>query len=125
MGLAEVHETVSGTVSVSRQTRSADVYVFAWHGKQDKAFADHRTASQWEFLVASESELPTQQSISLTPLRNLARRCTYRSLANNVEEVPTPSQFKARQHAVPEPCPHCAPETSSRTTRTPRPVDTN
>ncbi len=94
--------------------RSADVYVFAWHGEQDRAFADHRTASQWEFLVVAESELPAQRSIGLNPLRKLARLCTYRSLAREVlEAIPAdPSRLKASLVRAPDPCPHCRPAES-------------
>ena len=90
--------------------RSADAYVFAWHGESDEAFADHRTASQWEFLVVPESELPAQKSIGLNPLRKLARPCTYQSLAREVlEAIPDQSLLKAKRYVVPEPCPHCRP----------------
>ena len=95
----------------SEGRRSADVYVFAWHGEPDKAFADHRTASQWEFLVVAESELPAQRSIGLNPLRKLARPCTYRSLAGEVlEAIPDdPSRLKEHLIRAPDPCPHCRP----------------
>lgn len=96
--------------SPSEGGRSADVYVFAWHGEPDEAFADQRAASQWEFLVVPESELPAQKSIGLNPLRQLARRCTYRSLASEVlEAIPDRSLLKAERYALREPCRYCRP----------------
>jgi len=82
--------------------RAADVYVFAWHGESDLAFADHRLASQWEFFVVPESELPEQKTIGLNSLRNRARRCEYGSLAEKVlEAMPDVTLLKAKLHAVP------------------------
>ena len=52
--------------------RHADVYVFAWHGHDDPTFADHRLASQWDFYVVAERELPDQKRIGLRPLQRLA-----------------------------------------------------
>lgn len=86
--------------------------MFAWHGRRDPVVADQRKASQWEFFVVPETELPAdQQSIGLNPLSNLAQPCSYRSLANRVAEA-TPyesSRLKAQLHPAPEPCPHCRP----------------
>ncbi|MCY4622485.1 MAG: hypothetical protein OXD34_11735 [bacterium] len=92
--------------------RSADVYVFAWHGKSDRELADHRKASQWEFFVVPETELPAdQQSIGLNPLRGLVQPCTYRSLADRVTEaIPDDSsRLKASLVRAPDPCGVCRP----------------
>ena len=94
--------------------RLADVYVFAWHEGSDRELADHRNASQWEFFVLPESELPpSQRSISLNPLRRRARPCSYRSLALTVTRaIPRDDRLKAQLHAFPEPCPTCEPSES-------------
>ena len=53
--------------------RHADVYIFAWHGNCDQAFADQRRAEQWEFYVVASDDLPeAQKTISLGPLQKLA-----------------------------------------------------
>ncbi len=89
--------------------RLADVYIFAWHDNDDILEADHRNVAQWQFFVTHESALPQQKSIGLTPLQNLARRCTYQSLASEVLEViPDQSHLKAKLLSpTSEPCPYC------------------
>ncbi|MCY3539270.1 MAG: hypothetical protein OXH10_05415, partial [bacterium] len=105
----------------SQGRRPSDVYVFAWHGESDKAFADHRMASQWEFFVVPESKLPDQKGIGLKPLRKLARRCEYESLAETVlEAIPIDhsllpvdySLLKVNSLVAADPCPHCPPDES-------------
>ena len=94
--------------------RLADVYVFAWHEGSDRELVDHRDASQWEFFVVPESELPpSQRSISLNPLRRRTRPCSYRSLAQRVTSaIPRDDRLKSQLYAYPEPCPTCRPDGS-------------
>lgn len=91
--------------------RPADAYVFAWHAEPDPAFADHRKASQWEFFVVPERELPgSQGSIGLNPLRRLTHASAYRSLARRVTDaLPRDGQLKARLHPAPNRCDACPP----------------
>ena len=62
--------------------RPADIYIFAWHPIERKSKADHRDASQWEFYVVHESELPEQQkTIGVTRIANIASPVSYIELA--------------------------------------------
>ena len=97
------------TLSTEKQ-RHADVYVFAWHGETDPAFADHRNVSQWQFFVVPEQELPpNQQSIGLNPLRRLVDPHDYSALATKVTgALPDPDRFKAKTEIPPGACPECS-----------------
>lgn len=71
----------------SERVRFADIYIFAWHPKDNPDSADHRRAEQWQFFVAPEHRLPDQKTISLNPLQKLAAAVTYDQLAAKVEKV--------------------------------------
>ena len=52
--------------------RQADIYVFAWHRRDDDD-ADHTDPGQWLFFAVAERDLPkSQKSIGLAGLRKLA-----------------------------------------------------
>ena len=74
--------------------RHADIYVFAWHSKEDLKIADHRRPDQWEFFVVAEESLPAPKdgkTDSITPGQlvkcDRAVRCAYKELADNVTKV--------------------------------------
>ena len=55
--------------------RHADLYVFAWHGREDD-HADHTNPRQWGFFVVAEQNLPQgQKSIGLRRLKEMASPC--------------------------------------------------
>ena len=97
------------TLSTEKQ-RHADVYVFAWHGETEHAFADHRNVSQWQFFVVPEQELPPNQlSIGLNPLRRLVDPHDYTALAKKVTAaLPDPARLKAKTEPPPGACPYCS-----------------
>ena len=94
----------------TEKQRHADVYIFAWHGETDHAFADHRNVSQWQFFVVPEQELPpNQHSIGLNPLRRLVDPYDYSTLATKVTgALPAPDRFKAKTELPPGACPQCS-----------------
>ena len=60
-----------GSKWIAAPGRAADIYVFAWHGIEDFARADHRDAKQWRFHVVNAPRLPPQKTISLTGVAGL------------------------------------------------------
>ena len=69
--------------------RPAHVYVFAWHGIEDRNFADHRNLNQWKFYLLTASALPTgQKTIKLSMLKRLgAIECPAEALSSKLELV--------------------------------------
>jgi hypothetical protein len=51
--------------------RAAHLYIFAYHPVEDET-ADHRDPNQWEYYCMPASNLPSQDSIGLKPIRNMA-----------------------------------------------------
>lgn len=70
------------------RARTADIYVFAWHGERRHCRANHADPAQWRFYVVAESELPyLQESITLTNLDGLASPCGFGELGREIELV--------------------------------------
>ena len=79
--------------------RQCHIFVFAWHWENDPKVADQRDASQWQFCVVPEDELPEPaperktQTISLKRLQTLAVRLglgpavPFRDLAYTVSHI--------------------------------------
>ncbi len=73
--------------------RLSDLYVFAWHPKDEPETADQRHPDQWEFFVVPELSLPQDQplaeSIGLTRLAGTddAERGNYNELATMVAKA--------------------------------------
>ena len=84
-------------IKVDKPCRPADLYVFAWHGETCKKIADHRDASQWQFFVVRETNLPpNQKSISLNPLKKLVNPCSFDDLKREVKrQLPCRYELKA------------------------------
>ena len=76
--------------------RQADVYVFAWHGRDDD-HADHTDPGQWRFFVVAERDLPQgQKSIGLKRLTAIAESCAVADLRRAVETAcPAEHELKA------------------------------
>ena len=76
--------------------RQADVYVFAWHGRDDD-HADHTDPQQWRFFVVAERDLPQgQKSIGLRRLEEIANPCGVADLRRAVEAAcPEDYELKA------------------------------
>ncbi len=85
-----------GGVWIDSPGRQADVYVFAWHGRDDD-HADHTDPRQWLFYAVVEHTLPRgQKRIGLGPLRRIASPCGVAGLRSAVEAVcPTERHLKA------------------------------
>ena len=67
--------------------RQADVYVFAWHGRDDD-HADQTDPQQWRFFVMAERDLPQgQKSIGLQRLAAIASPCGIDGLRLAVESA--------------------------------------
>ena len=65
--------------------RQADIYVFAWHGRDDDR-ADHTDSGQWLFFAAAEHDLPeNQKSIGLGRLKAIAAPCGVTDLPVGVD----------------------------------------
>lgn len=64
-------EYVDGIAWKDGVARNADIYVFAHHPLTDET-ADHREPDQWLFFVVPEGALPTQRSIVLSGIANMA-----------------------------------------------------
>ena len=72
---------------VPRAGRYADLYVFAWHGRNDEQ-ADQRDPEQWQFFAIAESALPAaQKSIGLSRLRELVNPCGIDGLRRAVVKI--------------------------------------
>lgn len=54
---------------IEKPGRAASIYVFAWHSDCDVARADHRDPQQWSFFVVLSSDLPMQNTISLSGIK--------------------------------------------------------
>ncbi|MYA39948.1 MAG: hypothetical protein F4194_04620 [Acidimicrobiia bacterium] len=68
--------------------RWADLYIFAYHPKDNEDIADHRRTEQWEFYLVPELDLPrSQKRIGLNPVRKIGSRCRFEELAGNVTRV--------------------------------------
>ena len=78
--------------------RQADIYVFAWHGRDDD-HADHTDSGQWLFFVVAERDLPeSQKSIGLGRLEGIAAPCGVADLRIEVETAcPAENELKAAQ----------------------------
>ena len=78
--------------------RQADVYVFAWHGRDDP-HVNHTDARQWRFLVVAERDLPQgQKSIGLRRLKEFATPCEVADLRMAVETAcPAEHDLKANR----------------------------
>ena len=64
----------------------AHLYVFAWHGKERAAVADHRAPDQWRFFVVPTHRLPDRQdSIGLPGLKLLTDDVGYEALRFTVD----------------------------------------
>ena len=73
---------------IEQPGRSADIYVFAWHGESRESFADHAAPEQWEFFVVRSGSLPAaQRSIGLNSLRALVQGIRFGSLARAVTRL--------------------------------------
>ena len=82
--------------------RQADVYAFAWHGRDDE-HADHTDFRQWRFFVVAERDLPrNQKSIRLGRLTDISTPCGIDNLRVAVETArPAEHDLKAAQrHAA-------------------------
>lgn len=77
-----------GPTFVEEPGRAADVFVFAFHPRNDDA-ADHRDAAQWDFYVIATSRLPITDSIGLATLQALATCHDFRDLRATVHSVTT------------------------------------
>ena len=67
--------------------RPADVYVFAWHGRDDND-ADQTDPRQWRFFVVPERNLPPgQKSIGLRRLQDITAPCDVAGLRGAVERA--------------------------------------
>jgi hypothetical protein len=44
--------------------RNTDLYVFGYHGEQERSVADHRRADQWVFAVVDATSLGDEKSLS-------------------------------------------------------------
>lgn len=76
-----------GDIWFDEPGRSANIYIFAYHGVADE-HADHRDPGQWEFYVVPTSILPPdQQRIALGSVRRLTSPCTYPSLRDCVNDL--------------------------------------
>ncbi len=74
-----------GNQWVAEPGRPAHIYVFAWHGKDDK-HANHRDPRQWHFFVVKKEDLPdAQKSIGLAGLEKIASPCSIEELKRAVE----------------------------------------
>ncbi|WP_420462732.1 hypothetical protein [Candidatus Palauibacter sp.] len=71
---------------VPQPGRHANVYVFAWHG-ESRETPDQRDPISWEFYAVPERDLPSQKTIGLTAIRDLASRCDVEGLPSAVDEV--------------------------------------
>lgn len=68
--------------------RPANLYVFAWHGKERAAVADHRAPDQWRFFVVPTHRLPERQdSIGLPGLKQLTDDVGYEALRFTVDRA--------------------------------------
>jgi hypothetical protein len=67
--------------------RQADIYIFAWHGGTDLAAADQRLASQWEFFVIPECNLPNQKTIGLARIRRMTDAVRLDALRGELEKA--------------------------------------
>lgn len=69
--------------------RPANVYVFAWHGVEDRIGADHRDLDQWKFYPIATSALPKgQKKIKLSVVKRLgAIECAASALASRLEKI--------------------------------------
>ncbi len=76
--------------------RQADMYVFAWHGRDDDR-ADHTDSGQWLFFVVAERDLPeNQKSIGLGRLKAIAAPCGVADLRTAVDTArPAEGDLKA------------------------------
>ena len=87
-------------VKLTPPRRLADIYVFAWHGRED-ANANHHDPGQWSFFVVAEPNLcKNQKSIGLGPLRANFNSCRVTDLS---QEVETARPARAALKAVLEP----------------------
>ena len=71
---------------VTEERRFADAYIFAWHPVLDDT-CNHFDASQWEFFVVKEIELPNTKSIALSVIRNIVEPCKISDLASYIEHI--------------------------------------
>jgi len=83
-------------VWIDSSGRQADVYVFAWHGRNDDR-ADQTDAGQWLFFAVAERDLPkSQKSIGLGRLKAIAAPCGVADLRVAVEAAcPVEGDLKA------------------------------
>jgi len=75
-----------GTAYVHSNRRAADIYVLAYHGRNDDS-ADHRDPNQWEFFVLPSAQIPPVARIALGSVRRLTGSVTVEALASQVERV--------------------------------------
>ena len=87
-----------GGVWIDSPGRQADIYVFAWHERDDD-HADHTDPGQWLFFAVAERDLPKgQKSIGLGPLEGIAAPCGVADLRAAVDAVcPAERDLKAAQ----------------------------
>ena len=85
-------------VWIDSPSRLADIYVFAWHGRDDDR-ANHTDPGQWLFFAVAERDLPkNQKSIGLGRLKGIAAPCGVADLRIAVETVcPAERELKAAQ----------------------------
>lgn len=80
------------TIPISPQ-RLADIYLFAWHPEIRRDLADHRRPEQWRFFIVPEHHFyPSQKTISLGPVQDLANKYgavtnDHRNLHENIESI--------------------------------------
>jgi hypothetical protein len=68
---------------VEEASRSAEIFIFAWHPLTDPS-ADHRRPDQWLFHVVPERDLSRQKSISLAAVRAVAPSVDFAGLVEAV-----------------------------------------
>ena len=89
--IAPRSEHMQGNQLVYKRGRTANIYLFAWHG-EDRGIADQRDPTAWEFYVVPEGCLPPcQKTIGLTPLSHLSTPCRIEHLAGRVSHAQRPA----------------------------------
>ena len=94
-----------GGVWIDSPGRQADIYVFAWHGRDDDC-ADHADSRQWLFFSVAERDLPEgQKSIGLGRLKGVVTPCGVTDLPVAVDVAcPAESELKAARWRAPAEC---------------------
>lgn len=94
--IAEKTGRWEGATWIAEPGRNADIYVFGWHPLTE-VDADHRDPDQWLFYVVAAPILPTQKTISLTPLRKLASPTSFANLGRAVRACCASTKLKVER----------------------------